>query len=1051
MIRDRLVCGVNDVAIQRRLLAEPTLTYEKAVELALSAETAARSVRELKSRPEQETPTRGILQDVHKLRASPSATPSNPDTAEPTCYRCGKKGHKVSTCRVDKDIVCRKCHKKGHLQRACKSRPWKKKDKPKSVRRMEESGESEEDKEEWEDVRRVSAKTPPFTVQVKLDGVQVDMEVDTGASVSLMSESTFKRIWPQRSLEPSQVHLRTYLKEPIPVVGCTQVNIEYNTQSCSKMPLLIVAGAGPTLLGRDWLATIRLDWKGIHRVYNAPLLSVLDRYPDVFSDGLGKLKGFQAKIYVDPDAVPSFHPPRSVPFALRDKVEQELEQLQEQGILEPVEIAEWAAPIVVVLKKDCKRVRICGDFSVTVNPVSKLDRYPIPKIDDLFARLSKGKLFSKLDLSQAYQQLTLDEESKKYVVINTHRGLFRYTRLPFGIASAPGIFQRVIESLLQGINGVVVYLDDILITGDSEEAHLKALDEVLSRLDRAGLRVKRSKCEFMRPSVTYLGHRIDANGLHTLHERVRAVQDAPAPTSVSGLKSYLGMLTYYSKFLPNLSTTLHPLYQLLRKDVPWRWGHAEAKAFVAAKELLTSSGCLTHFDSSVPLTLACDASSYGLGAVLTQQGWPTEDDPELEPYSSRRLELSSYEGCVLWGARVVIPPPGREAVIQELHEGHPGISRMKGLSRMYVWWPGITADIEKSVRLCRECQQVQSSPPLAPLHPWKWPTRPWARLHLDFAGPFEGKNILVVIDAHSKWIEAMCTSSMSSTCVIEEMRSLFARFGLPEMVVTDNGTCFVSSEFKQFLSKQGIRHTTSAPYHPASNGLAERAVQIIKRGLKKVTKGTMQTRLAKVLFSYRVTPQSTTGQAPAELLLGRRPRTCLDLLRPNTSDRVERRQLQQKQRHDGCRHPRTFRVGDSVFVRNHGVGSVWLPGKIVRSTGPVSFMVVLEDGRNRRCHQDQLRLRVVSDGPPEMSQISVDAEGGVPISVPTPATPSGEAVQPEQGQNQPVPTNSAPTNSRSFDTQPTDNRNPSQPTDTHIRRYPLRQRKTRDRFEPGMN
>ena len=383
MIRDRLVCGVNDVAIQRRLLAKPTLTYEKVVELALSAETAARSVRELKSRPEQETPTRGILQDVHKLRASPSATPSNPDAAEPTCYRCGKKGHKVSTCRVDKDIVCRKCHKKGHLHRACKSRPWKKKGKPKSVRCMEESEKSKEDKEEWEDVRRVSAKTSPFTVQVKLDGVQVDMEVDTGASVSLMSESTFKRIWPQRSLEPSQVHLRTYLKEPIPVVGCTQVNIEYNTQSCSKMPLLIVAGAGPTLLGRDWLATIQLDWKGIHRVYNAPLLSVLDRYPDVFSDGLGKLKGFQAKIYVDPDAVPSFHPPRSVPFALRDKVEQELEQLQEQGILEPVEITEWAAPIVVVLKKDCKRVRICGDFSVTVNPVSKLDRYPIPKIDDL--------------------------------------------------------------------------------------------------------------------------------------------------------------------------------------------------------------------------------------------------------------------------------------------------------------------------------------------------------------------------------------------------------------------------------------------------------------------------------------------------------------------------------------------------------------------------------------------------------------------------------------------------------------------------------------------
>ena len=146
----------------------------------------------------------------------------------------------------------------------------------------------------------------------------------------------------------------------------------------------------------------------------------------------------------------SFHPPRSVPFALCDKVEQELERLQQQGTLEPVDIAKWAAPIVVVLKKNCKSVHICGDFSVTVNPVSKIDRYPI-QVEDLFARLCK---VSKLDLSQAYQQLTSDENSNKYVVINTHWGLFRYTRLPFSIAFAPGIFQWVIESLLQGIQWV---------------------------------------------------------------------------------------------------------------------------------------------------------------------------------------------------------------------------------------------------------------------------------------------------------------------------------------------------------------------------------------------------------------------------------------------------------------------------------------------------------------------------------------------------------------------------------------------------------------------
>ena len=311
---------------------------------------------------------------------------------------------------------------------------------------MGDSAESEQEEEEglgtlYHLKTRVADNPPPFKVQVKLDDCLVDMEVDTGASISLMSESTFKRIWPGRILEPSQVQLMTYLKEPIPVV---KVDIEYNAQYCSQMPL-IVTGA---LLGRDWLAAIRLDWKGCS--YNASLLSVLDRFSDVFKEELGTLKGFQVKIYVDPDAVLSFHPPRSVPFALCVKVEQELERLQQQGTLEPVYIAEWAASIVVLKKS----VRICGDFSVTVNPVSKIDRYPIPNVEDLFARLCKSKLFSKLDLSQAYQQLTLDENSKKYLVINTHRGLFRYTRLPFSIASAPGIFQWVTESLLQGIQGV---------------------------------------------------------------------------------------------------------------------------------------------------------------------------------------------------------------------------------------------------------------------------------------------------------------------------------------------------------------------------------------------------------------------------------------------------------------------------------------------------------------------------------------------------------------------------------------------------------------------
>ena len=142
-----------------------------------------------------------------------------------------------------------------------------------------------------------------------------------------------------------------------------------------------------------------------------------------------------------------------------------MNRLVAEGTLKPVEVAEWAASIVSVLKPDKVNVRICGDFKQTVNPVSTLDKYPIPKIEDLFSTLAGGKVFSKIDLSQAYQQLPLADESKKYVIINTHKDLFRYTRLLFGrISSVPGIFQRVMENILQGISNVIVYSDDIFLS-----------------------------------------------------------------------------------------------------------------------------------------------------------------------------------------------------------------------------------------------------------------------------------------------------------------------------------------------------------------------------------------------------------------------------------------------------------------------------------------------------------------------------------------------------------------------------------------------------------
>ena len=205
-----------------------------------------------------------------------------------------------------------------------------------------------------------------------------------------------------------------------------------------------------------------------------------------------------------------------------------------------------------------------------------------------------------------------------------------------------------------------------------------------------------------------------------------------------------------------------------------------------------------------------------------QVGWPNGNSPpELKPYSMRQNELSLQDGCVLWGNRIVVPPQGRQIILRDLHNAHPGIVKMTALARSYVWWPGMDAEIEQMVKMCSICQRTQQATPKVPLKPWSWPDSPWKRIHIDYFGPFLGQMVLVVVDAHTKWIEAIPTgNSCSSATTINKLRCIFSTFGIPEMIVSDNGPAFSSSEFKEFIEKNGIRHLTTAPYHAASNGLA---------------------------------------------------------------------------------------------------------------------------------------------------------------------------------------------------------------------------------------
>ncbi len=474
--------------------------------------------------------------------------------------------------------------------------------------------------EEFGPVYRVGkSSTRPIWVELEVEGQPLTMEVDTGAAVSLISECQLQQVLPGAKPKRTNIVLRTYTSEPIPVVGELRVTVQYGTQR-KQLTLYVIKGEGPCLLGREWLKSIRLDWKAIGLTTMdksaTRLNTLLEENSEIFKDELGTMEGIQAKLTLREDATPRFHRPRPLPFAVKSAVEQELRRLEEKGILRKVDQSDWAAPIVPVPKKDGK-VRVCGDYKVTVNQVLSVDQYPLPKPEDLFATLANGKTFTKLDLSQAYQQMLLDGESTKYLTINTHLGLYEYTRLPFGVVSAPAIFQRAMDTILQGISGVICYIDDILVTGSTEEQHLVALEEVFKRLKKYGLRLKREKCFFMQSSVEYLGHLVDANGLHTLPSKVEAIVHAPEPQNVQQVRSFLGLLNYYSKFVPHLATTLQPLNHLLRHDVKWRWTPECAEAFKRAKEGLISSQVLAHYDPKLPLKMAADASAYGVGAVVS--------------------------------------------------------------------------------------------------------------------------------------------------------------------------------------------------------------------------------------------------------------------------------------------------------------------------------------------------------------------------------------------------------------------------------------------------
>ena len=1067
VLRDMFVIGLNDRTAQKKLLGESNLSIKSAYEIALSFELANQHMNTMHGQDE-------VVRKVDR----------------PACFRCGRKSHAPDDC-LHRNTKCYGCGCIGHIVSKCPERRYKVKknddkdserssskphkygkksyDKNKKSSKVknvfdDENSDTVTDTEDESEIkvmtlshlRKVHNKSPEIILNLKLNKKEVSMELDTGASVSLIPKLLKDKLLPDVKIKPSDILLRTVTGEKVRVTGKCKVDVTYKNQTVPKLILYVIDAKGPALFGRNWLSHINLDWRSICNVKtletksNSELKDIIHKYRHIFKGDLGKIKNAQAKLLIKPDAVPKFFKPRPVPFAMKDGIAKELARLEETGIIEKIDYSDWAAPIVPVPKPNGD-IRICGDYKVTINQVLKVPEHPMPRAEELFQTLNGGEKFSKLDLSSAYQQVELSEDSKKYVAINTHVGLFTYTRMPFGISSAPAIFQATMDKILHGLN-VGCYLDDIIVTGKNDIEHLQNLERVLTRLKEANVSLRYEKCEFMVPSVTYLGFIITKEGINMDSRGTEAVRCAPRPKNRAELQSFLGLVNHYRKHIPNMSSLCNPLNLLLCKDQKWKWTTKTEEAFNVLKSKLTAKDTmLIHYDPTKEVTLAVDASPVGLGAVLsqntdkgeqpvayasrslskseknyaqlekeglaiifgikrfhqylygrkfilvtdnkplslilgekkgipvlaaariqrwaielsaydyelkhkpanrnchadalsrlplgnveqptgvinwtheatminreqvshlpitakaiskeirrdpilskvlflTQNGWPERMDlsKELQSYFNRRLELSVEEGCLLLGTRTIIPQKWQHLILQELHSNHLGIVRMKALARMHVWWPTIDKDIEKVVRHCQICQELQPKAPQAEANPWKWPTQPWHRIHIDFAN-YKNENFLIIVDAHSKWPEVHHMKSTTTEKTMEVLRRVFAQHGVPLELVSDNGPQFTSDDFEKFLKLNDIKHLKSPAFHPSTNGEAERFVQTFKKGMKarKNLKCSWNMKISDFLLSYRTTPHSVTRRTPAELLVGRNLRTRLDAVHPNIGMRIE--------------------------------------------------------------------------------------------------------------------------------------------------------------------
>lgn len=1139
VLRDKFVCGMRKGPILDNLCESD---FSEAVTLAMMVDVALRKEATLEARTLSTTP--GV--DIHWARSSTKSfgnnypgrqqvgaggtskppknlrTPKSDDQGSKLyyCNCCGQRHQAGQECKF-KNRECYVCKKVGHVAKVCKSAQ-------KSQNYLQTADNAEE--VAMYNFNAKDRRVEPLTAVINIDEIRLVMEIDSGAAISAISEQLYLDKFSKYVIKPCKLVIIGYTGTRSRPLGYFTARVKYGSET-KEIDFYVISNGGPALLGRDWLKSFGLSLVKVANVA-VKTLEVKDletEFKNLFDGHLGCYKYGTISLKLKKDFRPVFCKPRPVPLAYKEKIETELERLEKEGVITPITNSQWGTPLVPVMKTD-GNVRICADYKTTLNRHLEEVRYPLPRIEEIFASLQGGVEFSKVDLSEAYNQFRLDEESAMMAAWSTHKGLFKMNRLPYGVSPAAAIFQRQIEQLLQGISGVCNFLDDFIVTGRTREEHFENLRQVFQKLTEANLKVRWGKCAFFQKQVTYLGHVIDKNGIRKSKDKVEAILDAPAPQNATQVKSFAGMVNYYAKFVPRLSLLMGPIYELLKKDAEFSWSEDCANAFREIKNEIASDRILVHFDSKKPIVLTCDASQTGVAATLSHEfsdrstrpigfasrsltraeenyamvdkealaiffgvkkfqqylqgqkfvlktdhkpllailgehrgipvmaasrlqrwaiflsgfnytieyikgtdnqpadylsrsplghsnglqtqnpnergtylnfieefgtpvdagaievgtqsdevlkkvlqyvrlGWPERvEEAEIKPYHHRRNELTVERGCIMWGFRVVIPTKLRFQLLQELHVGHLGIVKMKSVARSYIWWPGLDSDIERKAKACMGCLTTRDNPRRVEISPWPVPEAPWQRIHVDFLGPIRSSYFLVILDAYTKWVEVFKMTSITTEQTILRLRETFSRFGLPRLLVSDNGTQLVSAEFKDFLKRNGIEHVTSPTFYPASNGAAENAVRTFKKAMKAAMNDTerrkvpVEVLMHRFLLMYRNANHCTTKKSPAQMMLGRQLATRLDHIKRKKRNTEEDKVPITVETKFG-RSP-SFSVGEEIMVRDYRErNSVkWTAAVVKKKIGNVTYLCeVLDNQRIWKRHTNQIirRLREV--------------------------------------------------------------------------------------------